>query len=109
MTCFTVQNLPEIKRQRMLDAVQKLRARLASGAVSVVIGRQGGIAFKGWNASEREDVTDVCAYRALAASNSPELRRAIMRAEAMSGNKLNERAIASGLHSHDGGKTFSAH
>lgn len=77
------------------------------GTVKAVIGAQGGIAFKGW--TDNRGVSDLCAYRALTASNSPALRKAIARAEAMSGRKIDARAIASGLHSHDGGRTFSTH
>ena len=49
----------------------------------------------------------LCAYRAL--SNTPEMRRALLRAEAMSGTKMDPRAIAAGEHSHDGGATWSKH
>lgn len=88
-------------------AIKRLNAALGAGTAQVVIGAAGSIAFKGWN--EREGVSDLCAYRALAASNSPELRRAVMRAEAMSGRKLDTRAVASGVHSHDGGSTWGSH
>ena len=37
------------------------------------------------------------------------LRRAIMRAEAMAGHKIDPRAVASGMHSHDQGATWSKH
>ena len=59
--------------------------------------------------TERADVSDLCAYRKLASSNSPALRRAIMRAEAMTGRKIDPRAVASGMHSHDAGATWSKH
>ena len=42
-------------------------------------------------------------YRALAASNSPALRMAIVRAEARAGRSLDRRAVAAGVHSHSGG------
>ena len=88
-------------------AIARLDAALGSGSVSVVVGAQGGLAFKGWQ--DREGVTDLCAYRKLAATNSPALRRAIMRAEAIAGRTLDQRTIATGLHSHDGGQTFGTH
>lgn len=43
------------------------------------------------------------------ASNSWELRQAVARAEAQQGRKVNAHAVASGLHSHDGGKNWEKH
>ena len=107
MPCTTQPNLTEIQKARMDAAVARLDAALAAGTASAVIGASGSIAFKGWGA--REGVSDLCAYRKLASANSPALRRAIMRAEVMAGRKLDERAILAGVHSHDGGRTFSTH
>jgi hypothetical protein len=95
----------EDRRRQVTAAVKKLEAALGAGTVKVLVGPTGAIAFAGWGA-EREDVSDVCAYRTLAAGQSWELRQAIARAEAISGRKVNERAIAAGHHSHDGGKTW---
>lgn len=105
MPCLSQPNLTELQKQAQRGALARLRAALALGTVSVVVGRTGSIAFKGWK--DNGGVSDLCAYRALA--NSPELRKALARAEAMSGNKLDPRAIASGMHSHDGGATWSKH
>ena len=79
---------------------------LVTGTVKVVIGRNGAIAFKGlWRS---DGVADVCAYRALSAENSVELRRAVARAEAIAGVKVNPQQVAQGTHSHDGGATWHA-
>lgn len=107
MPCDTSQDLTPAKRQRMTDAVERLNKALGNNEVTLVIGAAGSIAFKGWN--EREGVADLCAFRRLAASNSANLRRAIMRAEAVSGKTINQRAIINGVHSHDGGKTWGTH
>ena len=88
-------------------ALARLGAALAAGTATVIIGRNGAIAFKGW--TDARGVTDLCAYRALTAANSAPLRRAIARAEAMSGNRVDARAIAAGTHSHDGGATWGNH
>jgi hypothetical protein len=93
------------KKQAQRDALKRLLQALATGTVTVVVGRTGGVAFKGW--ADNEGVSDICAYRALA--NSPEMRRAVLRAEALSGNRMDPQAIASGLHSHDGGASWSRH
>ena len=106
MPCINVEQTP-INVQRQQEALDRLRKALGSGKATVVINPQGAIAFKGWDG---EGVLfDVCAYRKLRASNSPELRRAIARAEALSGRKVNELEIASGVHSHDGGQTWGTH
>ncbi len=91
MPCTTQANLTAIQATRMQDAIERLNRALGDNTATLVIGAGGAIAFRGWN--EREGVSDVCAYRKLASSNSANLRRAIMRAEAISGCKLN-RGIA---------------
>jgi len=95
-------------RKKQIDAaIERLRAALAAGSVTVVVGTNGSLAFRNWK--DADGVADLCAYRRLAAQNSPELRRAVMRAEAMAGRKIDQRAIAAGQHSHDGGLTWSTH
>lgn len=103
MPCLTQQNLTVQQKQRRREAVGRLQAALAAGQVKVVI-KRGAIAFAGWRDEEREGVSDVCAYRALC--NTAELRRAVFRAEAQSGERIDPRVIASGMHSHDGGATW---
>lgn len=110
MPCTTLPTLTELQRDEQQRALSRLAQALGNGTVSAVIGPGGSIAFRGvaWNATEAP-VSDLCAYRALTAANSPELRRAVMRAEALSGRKLNPHAIGAGVHSHDGGRTWGAH
>lgn len=91
----------EIKR-----ALAKLEAELNLGRVGVKIAPNGAIAFTGWAAGDRRDVSDVCAYRTLSAQGSFALRQAIQRAEAQQSRKVNPQAVASGHHSHDGGGTW---
>ena len=105
MPCITQPTLTEQQRTAQRGALARLEAAISAGTVKVVIGRGGAPAFAGW--TDNAGVSDLCAYRAL--SNSPAMRRAVLRAEAMGGNKLDPRAIASGLHSHDGGSTWSRH
>lgn len=107
MPCMTQPTLTEQQKQSQVEALRRLNDAVGAGTVKVIIGRNGGIAFAGWAQDDRSGVSDLCAYRAL--MNSPAMRRAVMRAEAMQGNKLDPRAIASGLHSHDGGATWSRH
>ena len=107
MPCTTQPNLNAQQKDRMRAAIDRLGAALGTGSASLVIGPSGSIAFRGFD--DREGVSDLCAYRALAAANSPELRRAVARAEAMSGRKIDAHALAAGVHSHDGGRTWGAH
>ena len=108
MPCDTKARTPS-QKQLMAEAIDRLAQALGnpSSGVRLVIGAQGSVSFKGWQ--DNEGVADLCAYRRLLASNSPALRRAVARAEVMSGRKLDQRAISTGLHSHDGGATWSQH
>jgi len=106
MPCIAAATTPEA-RVRQQSAIERLERALGSNEAQLVIGASGSIAFKGW--TDRAGVSDLCAYRKLASSNSATLRRAIMRAEAMAGRKIDARAIATGHHSHDGGATWGTH
>ena len=90
-------------------SLKRLEQYLATGSVRVVIAPNGAVTFAGWSTAERDDLSDVCAYRTLAHENSYVLRQAVMRAEAMSGRKVNPQAVAAGFHSHDHGRTWGTH
>lgn len=105
MPCDSYANT-EALREAQARALEKLRAELLAKRVAVVISAQGAVAFKGWKDGERGGLSDVCAYRKLLAANSPELRAAVMRAEALAGRKVDARQVAAGTHSHDGGTTW---
>ena len=87
-------------------ALAALERRLAAGQARAVVGPDGAIAFAGWEGAERAGVTDVCAFRALAGRDSWPLRQAVAAAEALAGRKLDAQAVATGRHSHDGGKSW---
>ncbi len=106
MPCLTQPNRTPAQKDAARAALVRLQAAIGAGTVQVIVAR-GSIALRGWLAADREGISDLCAYRALA--NTPEMRRAVFRAEAMSGQRVDPRAIASGLHSHDGGQTWSRH
>lgn len=105
MPCINQPNQTAEERVAKVEALVRLQNALALGTVKVVVGRTGSIAFANW--TDRSGLSDLCAYRAIA--NRPEMRRALVRAEALSGNKMDPRAIAAGEHSHDGGDTWSRH
>jgi hypothetical protein len=87
-------------------ALKRLEQYLSQGKVTIGIGANGAITFKGWATNDRNRVTDVCAYRTLTSQSSWALRQATAKAEAMSGRKVNAAAVAAGVHSHDGGGTW---
>ena len=107
MPCDTRLREGQTLKQRQTQiqaALKRLEQYLTAGSVTVTIGTNGAVAFTGW--AEREDVTDVCAYRTLSAENSWALRQAVARAETRQGRKVNAAAVSLGVHSHDGGKTW---
>jgi hypothetical protein len=107
MPCISQPNLTPVQVVEMSDAIKRLEKALGNNEASLVIGTAGSIAFKGWN--DRAGVSDLCAFRKLASSNSATLRRAIARAEAIAGRSIDQRSINAGVHSHDGGKTWGKH
>lgn len=109
MPCDTVlrKNQTPAQRRREIDeSLVELERALSTGAVEVVIGSDGAVCFANWG-DERRGVTDVCAFQTLQSRDSWELRQAVARAETLSGRKVNRQAIAAGVHSHDGGNTWS--
>lgn len=97
----------------MQDAVKKIKERttqlsaaIAAGKVRVKVGPQGAVAFEGWTETDRDGITDACAYRRIMAEGSPLAKAAIMRAEQLAGRSVDQKMIAQGVHSHDGGTTW---
>jgi hypothetical protein len=107
MPCTTQPTLTEQQRTAQRAALARLQAAIGAGAVSVVVSRAGAIALKGWGDADRAGVSDLCAYREL--RNSPEMRRALARAEVLAGRTVDARTIAAGVHSHDGGQSWGSH
>lgn len=109
MPCDTIRDSNETIAERAAEvkaALAKLEAELNLGRVGIKISPTGAIAFTNWKKDDRNDVTDVCAYRTLSIQGSFALRQAVTKAEAQQGRKVNQAAVASGTHSHDGGKTW---
>jgi hypothetical protein len=96
------------RAEEVRRAVLGLDAALRMGGVRAVVGPQGAITFAGWN-NERDGVTDACAYRRIMATGSSMAKHAIARAEALAGRTVDRATLSTGLHSHDGGKSWSKH
>jgi hypothetical protein len=92
------------REREVNEALARLEQFLTSGTVSVNIGQNGAVAFKGWQ--DQAGVSDVCAYRTLTYKGSFALREAVARAERTTGRKVNTNAVGAGVHSHDGGGTW---
>ena len=94
------------RKEEVKKVVTRLDQLLAAKKVKVKVGPQGAVAFEGWTEVDRERVTDACAYRRIMSTGSALARAEIARAEQMSGRSINKQAVATGHHSHDGGKTW---
>jgi len=90
-------------------AVEKLSQGLAAGRIKPKIGPQGAITFVGFDGTDRDGVTDACAYRRIMATGSQQAKLAIMKAEQLAGRSVDRQALAQGHHSHDGGGTWHDH
>lgn len=89
---------------------QKVSARILDGRVKVIIDKKtGAIAFDGLTAYDRDDVTDACIYRRMMATAPVTVKLAIQKAEQMAGRAVSTQALAAGVHSHDGGKSWGSH
>lgn len=108
MPCDTVQQYEgqsEAAREEEVDkALERLERALTLGEVTVRVGPTGSIAFVGWE--DRGGLSDLCAYRKLSSRGSAPLRFATARAEAVAGRSVDDNAVAAGIHSHDGGRTW---
>lgn len=103
---YIPKNMTPIQRKTQIEqAIEKLNKAIAAGQVSITVDRNtGAVGFKGdW---QREGITDACAYRKLSLKGGFEFKKALMKAEAAAGRKVNEKAVAAGVHTHDGGKTW---
>lgn len=97
------------RAKEVREVVSFLDELIRKGKVAVKVGPQGAVAFNGMTDSEKDGVTDACAYRRLMVSGSATAKAAIARAEQLAGRSIDRRAVAIGAHSHDGGVTWHAH
>lgn len=106
MPCDTQLKPQQTIKQRVEEvrrAVARLDERLKNRQVKVTVSKEGAIAFD-WESGERDGITDACAYRRIMASGSSLAKAAIARAEQLAGRSVDRKVLASGVHSHDGGK-----
>jgi len=110
MPCDTRRRRGQTTQQRAVEireVQRKLEAALAAGRAKAIVDKKtGGVAFEGLSAVDRDDVTDACIYRRVMATGSASAKLAIQRAELLAGRGVDKQAVAQGVHSHDGGKTW---
>ncbi len=92
------------RKTEIKTAVERLDAEIRSRVTGVKIGPQGAIVFTGW--TDRNRVTDACAYRRIMATGSALARAEIAKAETLAGRSVSRQTVAAGVHSHDGGHTW---
>lgn len=109
MPCDSVRNPQQTvaERQAEVRSVKKLiDALLAAKKVKVKIGPQGAVAFIGIPDGERKGVTDNCVYNHIMTRGSHAARQEIVKAEQRAGRAVDKKVVATGLHSHDGGRSW---
>lgn len=108
MACETRLRPRQTAQERQAEvkkAVSALDLALRMRSVKVVVGKQGAVAFQGWD-NGRDDVTDACAYRQIMATGSALARAAIAQAEQLAGRSVSKQVVGQGVHSHDGGRSW---
>ena len=106
---FRVGQTLEQRKTQVREAINAIDALLKKRNARPVVGPQGAITFVGISDDVRSGITDACIYRRIMSTGSALARAEIARAEAMSGRKVNPQAVASGVHSHDGGHSWGTH
>lgn len=109
MACETMRKPRQTIQERIAEiqkAIALLDAKLKKRQVRPVVGPQGAITFAGW-VEDRDGITDACAYRRIMASGSALARAEIARAEQIAGRAVDRKVIGQGVHSHDGGQSWS--
>lgn len=101
----TISQRKEVIKQTV-TALDKL---IQQGKVTVKVGPQGAVAFAGWADSERNRVSDACAYRRLMVTGSALVKAKVAQAEQLAGRGVNRQVIGHGAHSHDNGRTWHDH
>lgn len=91
------QKLSERKAE-VRSTVEKLDRAILRRQIKPVVGPQGAITFAGW--TERNDVTDACAYRQIMATGSALAKAEIARAEQIAGRSVDRKVLLQGHHGH---------
>src|SRR5690348_10907346 len=108
MAQFAGQTLTQ-RKEEVRKAIRTIDVLIAQRKVQVTVGPQGAITFTGIPQADRAGITDACVYRLISRTGSAATRLAIARAEQLAGRAVDRRVVSAGVHSHDGGRTWSKH
>ena len=109
MTCETKIRRNQTQQQRneeVRKAIARFDVGLATGKIKATVGPQGAVALSGLSEAERDGVSDACAVRKILTKGSAQAKLALQKAELLSGRKISQSAMVSGVHSHDGGHSW---
>jgi hypothetical protein len=112
MACWETVRVEQTQAERdaeIAEALAELERKLLIGEIRIGISPEGAIVFEGWEQRERAGVSDVCAFERLSQQDSAALMTAVQTAEALYGRSVDREQIKQGVHSHDGGATWSTH
>jgi hypothetical protein len=103
-------------RQTLAQRKEEVRKRMSqidklisSGRLKLKVGPQGAVTFLGLSDSDRDGISDACIYRTITRSGSAAAKMNLQRQEMLAGKAVDRAALARGVHSHDGGQTWSTH
>jgi hypothetical protein len=98
------------RKTQVREIIQFTDELIRKGKIKIVVDkRTGAVAFSGMTDQEKGGVSDACTYRLIMATGSVLAKQAIARAEQLAGRTVNRQALTNGVHSHDGGATWSTH
>ncbi len=97
------------RKEQLRKAVSTVDTLLANRRAQVKVGAQGAITFIGIPDDDRAGMTDACIYRIITRTGSTAAKLAIQRAEQLAGRTVDRRVVTQGVHSHDGGQSWSRH
>lgn len=106
-TIFRRNQTITVRKEEIKKVIKTVEDGLARGKIKAVVSKKGGVAFDGLAVTDRDDVTDACVYRAIMRSGSALSRHMLMKAENQAGVRIDQKVVAGGHHSHDGGKSWS--
>jgi len=110
MPCDTVRRRGQtltVRKQEVRSVIETVDQGLGRGRIKAVVDKKtGAIAFSGLTNEERDDVTDACVYRSIMKTGSALARHMIVKAEQFAGRTVDQKSVAQGIHSHDGGETW---
>jgi hypothetical protein len=90
------------RKEEITKVIARLSAGLVAGSIKVKLSPAGAIAFDGLTETDRDGVTDACAYRRLMVTGGALAKAKVQAAQALLGKPI----LTHGAHSHDGGQSW---